>query len=187
MTHCKNCGQEVQQDWILCPKCGTQVKSNQQIKNDHNIIGIFLQIGGLCIFIVGILFSLFYLSMFSYNYSAYHSEDGPGLHGPAMIGSAMMTLIGFIMITLGLLLISKKVKFVTNKSMLKSDKEKLKLDNKIEIEKPHLNLGLSVALFGTTFTVIWGIILSFSDPAPLGFQMMLIIGFIITIVGVLLI
>ncbi|MFX1375614.1 MAG: zinc ribbon domain-containing protein [Promethearchaeota archaeon] len=109
--YCEGCGQELQPDWEICPKCLKSVKIKQKLeKNYKEYTEKPYKMAGLCVLIFGIIFTIYFMSIFVYSYHAYYSEYGPGMHGIAMRGSAMMVGIGFTIIFGGVFLMTRKIK-----------------------------------------------------------------------------
>jgi uncharacterized membrane protein YvbJ len=107
MTYCKNCGQELQSDWKLCPKCAMKVEVNQKLdiaykKRRKNPS----QFTGICLFTFGIIFAI--LSMGLLYFYNYWSEDGAN---GGVVLSSMMLAFGLFILIGGIYLIRKKSKY----------------------------------------------------------------------------
>jgi len=112
MNTCKNCGQELQSDWILCPICKTQVDINQQFKSAYKTRRKNpSQFTGICFFTFGIIFTIFSMGLlYFYNYWMTYSTSEDGNPGGVVLSSIMLAF-GFFMIIGGIYMIRKKSKY----------------------------------------------------------------------------
>lgn len=117
IIYCKNCGQELQSNWILCPRCKMPVEINQQFKTVYKARRRnSSQFAGICIFTFGVILTIFSMGLlYFYNYWTVYTEDGAP---EGVILSSIMLAFGFIIIIGGIYMIWKKSKYLKRIKLL---------------------------------------------------------------------
>jgi uncharacterized membrane protein YvbJ len=108
MKNCKNCGQQLQLNWKVCPNCSTKIETNQELEYPYKPRRkVSNQIAGICLLIFGIIFTLISMGLLYYeNYYANLEDRLP----EAIVGPSLMVAFGFIIILGAIYMIWKKPK-----------------------------------------------------------------------------
>jgi len=108
MKNCRNCGQDLQPNWILCPNCKTPIPMGQytlrnppintEKESDKKAGGILLILGiPLAIFSIIMLISNYYWMLY------YIDQFGnPGLYDIPVVLSVLLLVISIILIIFGI-------------------------------------------------------------------------------------